>query len=148
MKDDGEGGQAESEKCAAYFVRPCADNELRILAILHNRRSSRLIGVLIEQGGPSYRLAIEVDRQVRVYVALKDGSFESPPEIQSAVAKFTSEGTREKIRCTVGAFVSLPHGSRTLDRVLALLSLVGEPDASYVAGGALARFGQIAVTAS
>ncbi|MFM0161346.1 DUF5677 domain-containing protein [Paraburkholderia sediminicola] len=182
------------------FLQLCTDGEFR-----------DYVDYSLNKAGRRVDRSIEVDGQVRVRVALKDGSFELPPEVQAAVAKFTSERGREKTRWTnvslqeragvieaklpnSGLFVSLltiyadasealhgtlygaafhlgvydygavPYDQASLDShrystlsflylmaggamdtLLALLSLIGEPNAPDVAKASRIRFKQVAV---
>ena len=59
----------------------------------------------LNKAGRSLDRSIEAGGELKARIALRDGSFELPPEIAAAVAKFTSERGREKTRWTN---VSLP----------------------------------------
>lgn len=50
--------------------------------------------------GRRFDRSIEANGKLQARIALKDGSFDLPPEIVAAVAKFTSERGREKTRWT------------------------------------------------
>jgi hypothetical protein len=112
VKADREGTQAEPEEMRGVF-RPS-------LARISNRGFLRfctagafrdyIVDHSLNEAARRIDRSIAVDRQVRVHVALKNGSFGSRPEIQSAGAKFMSERAREKIRYKFGAFVFLLHG--------------------------------------
>jgi hypothetical protein len=65
--------------------------------------------------GRSLDSSIEVGGQVKARVALRGGDFELPPEIASAVAKFTSERGREKTRWTS---LSLPDRAGVIEAKL------------------------------
>lgn len=66
----------------------------------------------LNKAGRSLDRSIEAGGEVKACIALKDGSFELPPEIAAAVAKFTSERGREKTRWTS---VSLPDRAAVVE---------------------------------
>lgn len=86
------------------FLQLCTDAEF-----------SNYVDYSLNKAGRSLDRSIEANGQVKVRIALNGGDYEIPPEISSAIAKFTSERGREKTRWTN---VSLPDRAAVIEAKL------------------------------
>lgn len=86
------------------FLQLCTDVEF-----------SNYVDYSLNRAGRSLDRSIESKGQVKARISLNGGDFELPPEISSAIAKFTSERGREKTRWTT---VSLPDRAATIEAKL------------------------------
>lgn len=90
------------ERCTNYcYLLLCDDREF-----------TDYIDYSLNKAGRRIDRSIEVDGEVKVRVGLKDGTVELPPQVQQAIAKFTSERGREKTRWTN---VSLPERAAAVE---------------------------------
>lgn len=71
------------------FLQLCTDPEF-----------SDYIDYSLNKAGRSLDRSIEVNGKIQARIALNGGDFELPPDISTAIAKFTSERGREKTRWT------------------------------------------------
>lgn len=90
------------ERCANYCY----------LLLCHDQEYTDYLDYSLNKAGRRLDRAIEVDGTVRARIALRDGNVELPPQIQQAIAKFTSERGREKTRWTN---VSLPERAAAVE---------------------------------
>lgn len=86
------------------FLQLCIDAEF-----------SDYVDYSLNKAGRSLDRSIESNGQVKARIALNGGDFSLPPEISSAIAKFTSERGREKTRWTN---VSLPDRAAVIEAKL------------------------------
>ncbi|NKJ49714.1 hypothetical protein CIC12_23865 [Burkholderia sp. SG-MS1] len=120
VKDDGKAGK-RSLKGYARMSHAFVRITNWILAILCSRRFCNYIDYTSSKASRLLDRSIEFDRHVRVYVALRDGSFESPPEIQSAVARLLANVLAR--RFVIRSALSFPYlMAGAIDMVFALLS--------------------------
>ncbi|RYF30243.1 MAG: hypothetical protein EOO23_05570 [Comamonadaceae bacterium] len=85
------------------------------LQLCTNAEYNDYLDYTLNKAGRSLNRSIEAGGELKARIALKDGSFELPPEIAAAVAKFTSERGREKTRWTN---VSLPDRAAVIEAKL------------------------------
>ena len=110
------------------YLQLCADEEFR-----------NYLDYSLNKVGRRADRSIEADGRIQARIALKEGTIELPPEVCTAVAKFTSERGREKTRWTN---LSLPERAAVVEAKLggtglfiSLLTIYG--DASEALHGTL-----------
>lgn len=86
------------------FLQLCTDPEF-----------SDYLDYTLNKAGRSLDRSIAAGGELRARIALRGGSFQLPPEVAAAVAKFTSERGREKTRWTS---VSLPDRAAVVEAKL------------------------------
>ena len=82
------------------------------LLLCDEREFTDYVDYSLNKAGRRIDRSIVVDGEVKARVGLKDGTVELPPQIQQAIAKFTSERGREKTRWTN---VSLPERAAAVE---------------------------------